>query len=107
MTCEETPQRADGKVMAILSQSGADLGQGQIILPGNQSMNAFSLRLDPVRQTIPATRPGGSAAGRGGKSAPANRTRRTDAKPFSRLTTRQTIRYSSDNTFAKIQRQCA
>jgi hypothetical protein len=42
--------------MAILSQSGADLGQGQIILPGNQSMNAFSLRLDPVRQTIPATR---------------------------------------------------
>ncbi|GBR24451.1 hypothetical protein AA0473_0637 [Acetobacter orleanensis NRIC 0473] len=46
-------------------------------------------------------------AGRGRKSAPANRTRRTDAKPFSRLTTRQTIQYNSDNTFAKIQRQCA
>lgn len=38
-----------------------------------------------------------------GKSAPTNSTRRTDAKPFSNLTTRHTTRYSRNNTFAKIQ----
>lgn len=93
--------------MAVLSQSGSDFGQGQIVFPGNQRMNTRCPRLDPVRQTIPATRTGGGAAGRGGKGAPANGARRTDAKPLGRLTTRQTIRYSRDNTFAEIQRQCA
>jgi len=86
MACEETPQRANCKVMAVLSQSGADLGQGQIVLLGDQRMNTRCLRLNPVRQTIPATRPGGGPAGRGSKGAPANGARRTDAKPFSRLT---------------------
>ncbi|GBR28406.1 hypothetical protein AA0473_1739 [Acetobacter orleanensis NRIC 0473] len=93
--------------MSVISQMVTGFRQGQVIFPGNQRMDTPRLRLDPVRQTIPATRSGGSAAGRDSKSAPANRTRRTDAKPFSRLTTRQTIQYSSDNTFEKIQRQCA
>ncbi|BCI68970.1 hypothetical protein AAJCM20276_35940 (plasmid) [Acetobacter aceti] len=70
MACEETPQCADCKVMAVLSQSGSDFGQGQIVFPGNQRMNTRCLRLDPVRQTIPATRTGGGTAGRGGKGGP-------------------------------------
>jgi hypothetical protein len=107
MTHEETPQRANCEVMAVLSQSGADFRQGQIVLLRDQRMNTLRLRLNPVRQTIPATGAGSRTAGPGGKSAPANRTRRTDAKPFSRLTTRQTIRNGRDNTFAEIQRQCA
>jgi len=107
MTREEAPQCANRKVMAVFCKSGADFGQGQIVLLGNQRMDALCLRLDPVRQTIPATRSGGGTAGRGGKGAPANGTRRTDAKPFSRLTTRQTMRYSRNNTFAEIQRQRA
>jgi hypothetical protein len=73
--------------MTVLSQSGADFGQGQIVFPGNQRMNTRCLCLDPVRQTIPATRPGRGTAGRSSKGAPANRTCRTDAKPFSCLTT--------------------
>jgi hypothetical protein len=91
MTREETPQCANCEVMAVLSQSGSDFGQGQIVLLGDQRMNTLRLRLDPVRQTIPATGAGGRTAGRVGESVPANCTRRTDAKPFSRLTTRQTI----------------
>lgn len=86
MTREETPQRANCEVMAVFSQSGADFRQGQIVLLGDQRMNTLRLRLNPVRQTIPATGAGSRTAGRGGKSAPANRTCRTDAKPFSRLT---------------------
>lgn len=107
MTREETPQRADCKVMAVLSQSGTDFRQGQIVLLRDQRMNTLCLRLNPVRQTIPATGAGSRTAGRSGKSAPANRTCRTDAKPFSRLTPRQTIRNGRNNTFAEIQRQCA
>ncbi|GBR57923.1 hypothetical protein AA18889_1393 [Acetobacter senegalensis DSM 18889] len=107
MAREEAPQRANRKVVAVLSQSGADFGQGQIVLLGDQRMNTLCLRLNPVRQTIPATWLGGSAAGRGGKGAPANRTCRADAKPFSRLTARHTFPNGGDNTFAEIQRQRA
>ncbi|GBQ91016.1 hypothetical protein AA0535_2176 [Asaia krungthepensis NRIC 0535] len=94
-------------MMAVLGQSGADFRQGQIVPLCDQRMNTFRLRLNPVRQTIPAAVAGSRTAGRGGKSAPENRTCRADAKPFSCLTTRQTIRNDRDNTFAEIQSQCA
>ncbi|MBF0857539.1 hypothetical protein HKD20_13780 [Gluconobacter oxydans] len=48
MTCEETPQHADREVMPVISQSGADFGQGQIVLLGDQGMDTPCLRLDPV-----------------------------------------------------------
>lgn len=61
-----------------------DLGKGQIVLLGNQGMDAPCLRFNPMGQTIAATRSGG-------KTASVNRTSQTDTKPFSRLTTRQTF----------------
>jgi len=53
MTREETPQRANCEVMAVLSQSGADFGQGQIVFLGNQRMNTRCLRFDMICEVPP------------------------------------------------------
>ncbi|XCX40784.1 hypothetical protein ABUE34_15215 (plasmid) [Kozakia baliensis] len=53
MTREETPQRANRKVMAVVSQSITDLGQSQIIFLCYEGMNTLRLRLDPNPRHAP------------------------------------------------------
>jgi hypothetical protein len=48
MAREEAPQRADRKMMSIIRQPGTDFGQCQIVLLGDQSVDAPCLRLDSV-----------------------------------------------------------
>lgn len=79
MAREKALQRADGTVMVILNQLGANLGQGQIALLGDQGLDT------------PCLRPGSGMRGAlrhavWRQEHTSARTSRTDTEPFSRLT---------------------
>ncbi|RUT24169.1 hypothetical protein C0V97_07030 [Asaia sp. W19] len=76
MAGEEAPQRAGREMVAVIGQAGTDISEGQVVLRRNHRMDPPGMRLDPIGQTISATRPGRRTAGRSSQSAPANGARR-------------------------------